>query len=156
VTVIRELARVYPGCRCLVLTMDDDDESLFAAMQAGARGYLLKGARGAEIERAIRATAAGEIVFGPGVADRVATLFSAPRRPRGADRFPNLTDRELELFDLVARGVDNAAIARRLDLAPKTVRNQLSVLMTKVGASDRADAAMMAREAGLGRDDPLA
>ena len=90
VTVIRELGRVHPGCRCLVLTMDDDDESLFAAMQAGARGYLLKGARGAEIERAIRATAAGEVVFGPAVADRVAALFERATAPPGSRPVPKL------------------------------------------------------------------
>jgi DNA-binding NarL/FixJ family response regulator len=153
VTAIRELARVHPDGRCLVLTLDDEDESLFAAMQAGARGYLLKGANGREIEGAIRAAAAGELVFDAGVAARVATLFSAPRRPRGADRFPSLSDRELVLLDLVARGLDNASMAQSLFLAPKTVRNQVSGLISKLGVADRQAAAALAREAGLGRDD---
>jgi DNA-binding NarL/FixJ family response regulator len=155
VTAIRELQRVHPGGRCLVLTLDDEDESLFAAMAAGARGYLLKGARGSEIEGAIRAAAAGELVFGAGVADRVAAVFSAPRRPRGADQFPALTDRELVLLGLVARGLDNASIAGTLHLAPKTVRNQLSTLIAKLGVPDRPAAAALARRAGLGRGDGL-
>jgi DNA-binding NarL/FixJ family response regulator len=152
VAVIRELGRVHAECRCLVLTLDDDDESLFAAMAAGARGYLLKGARGSEIAGAIRAAAAGELVFGAGVAERVAGLFSAPRRPRGAGQFPGLTDRELVLLDLVARGLDNTSIARTLHLAPKTVRNQLSALTAKLGVPDRPAAAALARRAGLGQE----
>jgi DNA-binding NarL/FixJ family response regulator len=152
---IKELARVHPASRCLVLSLDDEDDALFAAMKAGARGYLLKGAKGSEIERAIRAAAAGELVFGAGVAERVAALFAAPQRPRGADRFPQLTDRELVLLDLVAKGMDNAAIAARLHLAPKTVRNQVSGLLAKLDVPDRTAAANAARRAGLGRDDPI-
>jgi DNA-binding NarL/FixJ family response regulator len=110
---------------------------------------------GTGIEGAIRAAAAGELVFGAGVADRVAVMFSAPRRPRGADQFPALTDRELVLLDLVARGLDNASIAGTLHLAPKTVRNQLSSLIANVGVPDRFAAAALARRAGLGRDDGL-
>jgi DNA-binding NarL/FixJ family response regulator len=155
VVAIRELARVRPETHCLVLSLDDEDEALFAAMQAGARGYLLKGARGAEIERGIRAAAAGELVFGAGVAERVAALFSAPRRPRGADHFPDLTDRELVILDLVARGLDNASMAAKLHLAPKTVRNQVSALLAKINAPDRQAAAAVARRAGLGRDDSI-
>ncbi len=151
VTVIRELVRAQPDARCLVLTMDDDDDALFAAMKAGARGYLLKGARGDEIERAVRAAAAGDLVFGHGVAKRVAALFGAPRRPRGSDRFPNLTDRELEFLNRIAAGQDNASMATALHIAPKTVRNQVSVLLAKLGVSDRTAAAAVAREAGLGR-----
>ena len=153
VTAIRELRRVLPAARCLVLTLDDEDESLFAAMEAGARGYLLKGARGSEIEGAIRAAAAGELVFGAGVADRVAGLVSAPRRPRGADQFPALTDRERVRLARVARGLDTASIAGMLHLAAKTVRNQLSTLIAKLGGPDRPAAAALARRAGLGRDD---
>ena len=155
VIAIRELARVHPLGRCLVLSLDDEDEALFAAMEAGARGFLLKGARGTEIEGAIRAAAAGELVFGAGVAERVAALFSAPRRPRGADRFPDLTDRELLILDFLARGLDNASIAISLRVAPKTVRNQVSALVAKLAVPDRAAAARVARQAGLGRDKPI-
>lgn len=149
---IRELARVMPDVRALVLTMDDDDESLFAAMRAGARGYLLKGAGRAELERGVRAAAAGEMVFGPAMAARVASLFDAPRRPAGAAAFPDLSDRELAMLGLLAAGKDNAAIGAALGLAPKTVRNQLSLLLVRVGAPDRAAAIATARAAGLGRD----
>lgn len=153
VQVVRELVRICADARCVALTMDDDVDSLDEVMRAGARGYLLKGARGGEIERAIRAAAAGELVFAAGVADGVASLFSGPRRARGATSFPALSDRELELLELVARGVDNASIARTLHLAPKSVRNQLSVLIAKLGVPDRTAAAALARQGGLGRDD---
>jgi len=147
---IREITRVAADTRCLVLTMDDDDESLHGAMRAGACGYLLKGARGEEIERAVRAAASGEVVFGPGVADRVRTMFTATPRPPGASAFPTLTDRELELLGLLARGLDNVAIGRELGLAPKTIRNQMSLLLTKMGVPDKATAVAVARDAGLG------
>ncbi len=150
VDAIRELTRAGATTRCIVLTMDDDDESLQAAMRAGACGYLLKGSRGEEIERAVRAAAAGEVVFGAGVADQVKALFDgAPRA--GTRKFPALSDRELDILDLLAMGHDNAAIARRLQLAPKTVRNQISLMLTKMGAADRAAAVAAARDAGLGR-----
>ena len=150
--VIRDVTRFHPDIRCLVLTMDDDDESLHAAMRAGACGYLLKGSRGEEIERAVRAAAAGDVVFGAGVAERVRELFASPPKAPGGRRFPGLTDRELAILDLLARGHDNAAIARQLRLAPKTVRNQISLLLTNMGVADRAAAVAAARDAGLGRD----
>jgi DNA-binding NarL/FixJ family response regulator len=153
IDAIREIARVSPEARCLVLTMDDDDESLHGAMRAGACGYLLKGSRGEEIERGVRAAAAGEAVFGPGVADRVRSLFAASARPAGATAFPALSDRDLTLLALVAKGLDHAAIGRTLGLAPKTVRNQVSMLLTKMGVPDRAAAVAAARDAGLGRGD---
>lgn len=151
IDVIRELGRTDVAARCLVLTMDDDDESLHAAMRAGACGYLLKGSRGEEIERAVRAAAAGELVFGAGVANRVIELFASVPRARGNRTFPTLTERELALLDLLASGHDNAAIARQLHLAPKTVRNQISLMLTKMGVADRAAAVAVARDAGLGR-----
>jgi DNA-binding NarL/FixJ family response regulator len=153
IDAIREITRMTPEARCLVLTMDDDDESLHGAMRAGACGYLLKGARGEEIERGVRAAAAGEVVFGSGVADRVRSLFSAAARPAGASAFPVLSDRDLTLLGLVAQGLDNAAIGRRLELAPKTVRNQVSMLLTKMCVPDRAAAVAAARDAGLGHAD---
>jgi DNA-binding NarL/FixJ family response regulator len=153
VDAIREIRRIRPEARCLVLTMDDDDDSLHQAMRAGACGYLLKGSRGDEIERGIRTAAAGEMVFGPGVAELVRELFTATGRPRGASAFPELSDRDLEVLDLIARGFDNSAIGRRLGLAPKTVRNQVSLLLTKMCVPDRAAAVIAARDAGLGRAD---
>jgi DNA-binding NarL/FixJ family response regulator len=150
IDAIRELGRVAPDARCLVLTMDDDDDSLHGAMRAGACGYLLKGSRGEEIERGVRAAAAGDVVFGPGVGDRVRALFSSTARPAGASAFPMLSDRDLVLLALIAQGLDNAAIGRNLGLAPKTVRNQVSMLLTKMGVADRAAAVASARDAGLG------
>ncbi len=147
---IAEMARACPGARCLVLTMDEDDESLFGAMRAGACGYLLKGSRGEEIERGIRAAAAGEVVFGPGVAERVKSLFDYAAPVPGAKTFPDLSERELQLLALLAQGLDNVAIARSLGLSPKTVRNLVSLLLTKMGVADRAAAVAAACNAGLG------
>jgi DNA-binding NarL/FixJ family response regulator len=154
VEAIRELRRSAPEIRCLVLTMDDDDDSLFGAMRAGACGYLLKGARGDDIERAVRAAAAGEMVFSTGVTERIRQVFDTAAPARGSAAFPMLSERELELLDLVASGLDNVAIARTVGLAPKTVRNQLSLLLTKIGVPDRAAAVARARDAGLGGRDP--
>ena len=143
----RELARSAPEVAVLVLTMFEDDDSVFAAMRAGARGYLVKGAEQEEIARAIRAVAAGEAIFGPGVARRVLTFFAAPPP---ADPFPELTAREREILDHLAAGLSNQAIAARLDLAPKTVANNVSTIFTKLGTADRATAIIQARNAGLG------
>ena len=150
VGAIGELRQACPRARCLVLTMDEDDDSLFGAMRAGACGYLLKGSRGEEIERGIRAAAAGEVVFGPGVAERVKALFDHAAPVPGAKTFPALSERELELLALLAKGLDNVAIARSLGLAPKTVRNLVSLLLTKMAVPDRAAAVAAARDAGLG------
>ncbi|TCC23126.1 response regulator transcription factor [Kribbella speibonae] len=143
----RELARSAPEVAVLVLTMFEDDDSVFAAMRAGARGYLVKGAEQEEIARAIRAVAAGEAIFGPGVARRVLTFFAAPPP---TDPFPELTTREREILDLLAAGLSNPAIATRLDLAPKTVANNVSTIFTKLGTADRSTAIIQARNAGLG------
>jgi DNA-binding NarL/FixJ family response regulator len=146
----RELGRSAPEVAVLVLTMFEDDDSVFAAMRAGARGYLVKGAEQEEIARAIRAVAAGEAIFGPGVARRVLSFFSAP--PPTADPFPELTTRERQILDLLAAGLSNTAIANRLDLAAKTVANNVSTIFTKLGTADRAAAIIQARNAGLGTD----
>ncbi|WP_410793442.1 response regulator [Kribbella sp. C-35] len=146
-TATRELARAAPEVAVLVLTMFEDDDSVFAAMRAGARGYLVKGAEQEEIARAIRAVAAGEAIFGPGVARRVLTFFAAPPP---TDPFPELTTREREILDLLAAGLSNPAIATRLDLAPKTVANNVSTIFTKLGTADRSTAIIQARNAGLG------
>ncbi|MER7245714.1 response regulator transcription factor [Kribbella sp. NPDC000426] len=144
----RELARSAPDTAVLVLTMFEDDDSVFAAMRAGARGYLVKGAEQEEIARAIRAVAAGEAIFGPGVARRVLTFFSAP--PPADDPFPELTTRERQILDLIAAGLSNPAIADRLSLASKTVANNVSTIFTKLGIADRSTAIIQARNAGLG------
>jgi len=145
----RELARSAPSVAVLVLTMFGDDDSVFAAMRAGARGYLVKGAEQEEIARAIRAVAAGEAIFGPGVARRVLGFFSAPQVV--AEPFPELTDREREILDLLAAGMSNTAIGQQLGLASKTVANNVSSIFTKLAVADRAQAIVRARDAGLGR-----
>lgn len=147
----REIVRRDPGARVLVVTMREDDDSVVACMRVGARGYLLKGATPDEVERAVRAVANGELILGPAVAaGAVAALttgWPAQRVP-----FPELTDREREVLDLVARGHDNLTIARRLVLSPKTVRNVVSNVLTKLAVRDRAAAIVRAREEGLGTD----
>jgi DNA-binding NarL/FixJ family response regulator len=150
-TAIRELARVAPSTRVCVLTMYDDDDSLFAAMRAGAHGYLLKGAEQEDIARAVRAIAAGEVIFGPGIAVRVLNQLTASRGEAPATAFPDLTARELEILDLLAAGTPTAVIARRLDVTTKTVSNHVSNILSKLHVSDRTQAAMKARDAGLGR-----
>ena len=150
-TAIRELARVAPTVRVCVLTMYDDDDSLFAAMRAGAQGYLLKGAEQEEIARAVRAIAAGEVIFGPGIAVRVLHQLTSPPPQAPVSAFPELTARELEILDLLAAATPTAAIARRLEVSTKTVSNHISNILTKLQVADRTQAAMQAREAGLGR-----
>ncbi|MFJ6935392.1 response regulator [Streptomyces sp. NPDC101132] len=151
VDATREILRVRPRTAVLVVTMLDDDDSVFASMRAGARGYLLKGAAPQEIERALHAVANGEVILGPAVATRAMAYLTGPGVP-GAARvpFPELTARELEVLDLVARGLDNTAISRRLTLSPKTVRNHLSNILAKLRTATRAEAIVRARERGLG------
>ncbi len=146
----REIARVAPRVAVLVLTMYDDDESVFSAMRAGARGYLVKGVEQEDILRAIRSVAAGEAIFGPGVAQRVLGFLTAPHGPTTVS-FPELTRRESEVLDLLAAGLNNAAIAARLDISPKTVANNVSAIFAKLQVADRAQAIIRARDAGLGR-----
>ena len=145
------LARA-PHIGVLVVTMSDDAESLFAAMRAGARGYVLKGADGAETLRAIHGVARGEAIFSPKVAERLIAYFAGPHGPDvPAAVFPELTERERQVLDLLAAGYANAAIAERLVLSPKTVRNNVSNIFSKLQVADRAEAIIRAREAGLGR-----
>jgi DNA-binding NarL/FixJ family response regulator len=147
VDAIRALRRAEPALPVLVLTMHADDESVFSALRAGAQGYLIKGADGAELVRAIQSVAAGDAVYGAAVAHRiVALLTGAPR----AEAFPELTEREREVLDLMADGLRNHAIADRLGLSEKTVRNHVSNVLVKLQVSDRTAAAIKAREAGLG------
>jgi DNA-binding NarL/FixJ family response regulator len=140
----------HPDVAVLVLTMSEDADSVFAALRAGARGYLLKEAAGADIVRAVHAVEQGEAVFGPRVADKVIAFFSAAQRLAGAVPFPQLTSREREVLDLAAQGRDNATIARRLFLSEKTVRNNMSACLHKLQAASRAEAVALARDAGLG------
>jgi DNA-binding NarL/FixJ family response regulator len=144
----RELRRALPSVAVLVLTMFDDDDSVFAAMRAGARGYVLKGAEQHEIARAISAVAAGEAIFGPAVATRVLAYFATP--PRAATPFPELTVREREVLDQLAAGCNNSQIAQRLSLSAKTVANHLSSIFAKLQVADRTQAILRARDAGLG------
>jgi DNA-binding NarL/FixJ family response regulator len=148
-----EATRQLNGSGCaaavVVLTMFEDDDSVFAAMRAGARGYLLKGAEQEEIERAIRAAAAGEAIFGPQIAQRVVAHF-ANGSGSSAAAFPSLTEREREVLEMVAAGKGNATIAHQLMISLKTVRNHVSNIFTKLQVSERAEAIVKAREAGLG------
>jgi DNA-binding NarL/FixJ family response regulator len=144
----RELARALPSAAVLVLTMFDDDDWVFAAMRAGARGYVLKGAEQHEITRAITAVAAGEAIFGPAVATRVLAYFAAP--PATPTPFPELTAREREVLDLLAAGHNNRQIADQLSLSAKTVANHISAIFAKLQVADRTQAILRARDAGLG------
>ncbi len=144
----KEITEAVPHAAVLLLTMFDDDDSVISAMRNGARGYLLKGARQDEIRRAVRSAHAGEAIFGPAVARRLSGFFEPTR---SLDRpFPQLTNRELAVLEEVAEGTDNGTIARRLHLSEKTVRNYLSTILTKIGATTRAEAIVMAHKAGLG------
>lgn len=150
VEATRRIVEADPTAAVLVVTMMDDDDSVFAAMRAGARGYLLKGAGPADIQRAVDAVRRGEVLLGAEVATRALGFLTGARRD-GPTPFPELTEREREILDLVAEGLDNAAVARRLTVSPKTVRNHLSNVFTKLQVADRSQAIVRAREAGLGR-----
>jgi DNA-binding NarL/FixJ family response regulator len=149
VEATREIVRRHPDVRVLVITMLEDDDSVVASVRAGARGYLLKGATPDEVERAVRAVANGEVILGPRVAARAMAYLSGARTA-GPVAFPELTDREREVLDLVARGYDNLTISRRLVLSPKTVRNHVANVLTKLALPDRSAAIVRAREQGLG------
>jgi DNA-binding NarL/FixJ family response regulator len=153
---IRELATSAPRIAVVVLTMFDNDESLFTAMRAGARGYLVKGASEEQIVRAILTVVDGDVVFGSGAAGRALAYFSAAKpSTRAARPFPELTDRELDVLRLLAEGANNSTIASSLHLSDKTVRNYVASILTKLQAEDRAQATVRALHAGLGRaDDP--
>ncbi len=147
----RQIVETSPHIAVVVLTMLEDDESVFAAMRAGARGYLLKEAPAHEIVRAVQGVAQGEAIFGPTIARRVMAYFADTRSPLAPHAFPQLTDRELEVLELVAQGQNNPSIARSLFVNPKTVRNHVSNIFSKLQVADRAQAIVRAREAGLGR-----
>jgi DNA-binding NarL/FixJ family response regulator len=140
----RQIVRARPEIAILIVTMLDDD-SLFSAMRAGARGYLLKGAEGEETLRAIRAAAAGEAIFSPRMAERLIHYFANPPVKPSPEPFPELTPREHEILDLIAQGLTNNAISERLFLSPKTVRNQVSIIFSKLQVSSRGEAIVKAR-----------
>jgi DNA-binding NarL/FixJ family response regulator len=143
----RRILAADPAVNILVITMFEDD-TVFAALQAGARGYVLKGSEGEETLRAIRAAAHGESIFSPEVGQRLTRYFA--NSPATAQPFSELTAREREILILIARGLTNTAIAERLSLSPKTVRNQISTILSKLEVADRSAAIIKAREAGLG------
>ena len=152
----RRILQTSPHIRILILTMFEDDESVFAAIRAGARGYLLKGAVQEETLRAIRAVASGEAIFGPTIAERLMHYFGSTRptaKSGPAQFFPELTDREYEILALIAQRKSNADIAARLVLSPKTVRNHVSNILSKLQVADRAEAMRAAWTAGLGQGD---
>ena len=149
----RRILDANPKTGIVVLTMFDDDDSVFSAMRAGARGYVLKGAPPSQILKVLRAVASGEAHFGPEIARRLMNFFAAPKAASPADVFPELSSREIEILDLIAQGHSNAKIAARLFVSPKTVANHVSHIFTKLQVADRAHAMIRAREAGLGKED---
>ncbi len=149
----RRILEANPETAILMLTMFEDDKSILAAMRAGAHGYVLKGADGAETLRAIHAVANGEAIFSPTITRRLTGYFATPggdSKASSVQAFPNLTEREHEILSLIAEGYTNTAIASRLYLSPKTVRNYVSGIFTKLEVSDRSRAIVRTREAGLG------
>jgi DNA-binding NarL/FixJ family response regulator len=145
----RQVVAAQPSVGVLVFTMGEDDGTLLSAMRAGARGYLVKGAAQDEVVRAITAVAGGGVVFGASLASRIGELLSPSAAP--AREFPMLTDREREVLDLIAAGRSNSQIAATLFLAPKTVRNNVSAILSKLQATDRAEVIIRARDAGMGQ-----
>jgi DNA-binding NarL/FixJ family response regulator len=146
----RAILAEVPSARVLVMTMSAEDDAVVTAMRAGARGYVVKGSGRADLLQGIRTVAAGGAVFSPGVADRLGLMFGSMGPLPGQAAFPELTDREREVLELVARGHDNRRISRDLFLSDKTVRNHVSNILTKLGAATRAEAVARARSAGLG------
>ncbi len=153
----RRILHTNPHVGIVVVTMIEDGASIFAAMRAGARGYVLKGARHDEMLQVIRAVASGQVLFGPDIAARLANFFrnleATPKPPVPTQVFPELTDREREVLDLIAQGFNNTEIAQRLVISPKTVRNHITNIFSKLQVADRAQAVIWAREAGLGHED---
>jgi DNA-binding NarL/FixJ family response regulator len=146
----RRIVAAQPSMAVLVLTMLDEDESVFAAMRAGARGYVVKGADTDDVLRALQSVARGDAVFGPAVAGRVLSYLTRPLSARDPMLFPELSEREREVLELMARGLSNGEIARKLVVSPKTVRNHASNVFTKLQVADRSEAVLRARRAGLG------
>jgi DNA-binding NarL/FixJ family response regulator len=150
IDVTREILAAQPAVRVLIMTMSDEDETVVSAMRAGARGYVVKGAGRADLLGGIRTVAGGGAVFSPAVADRLGVFFGSLATLPGHAAFPQLTEREREVLDLVARGYDNRRIARELFLSDKTVRNHVSNVFAKLEVETRAEAVVRARNGGLG------
>jgi DNA-binding NarL/FixJ family response regulator len=146
----RDLLAAQPSARVLVMTMSADDDAVVAAMRAGARGYVVKGAGRDDLLHAVRTVASGGAVFSSGVADRLGAFFSGLAAQPGREAFPQLTEREREVLELLARGYDNRRIARELFLSDKTVRNHVSNVLARLDVADRSEAILRARRAGLG------
>ncbi len=155
ITATRAIITELPDTAVLVVTMIEDDASVFAAMCAGARGYLLKGAGQDELHRAVTAVAHGEAIFGPRIAARVLTLLANPPQATRTTPFPQLTDRERQVLDELASGHTNNTIARTLGINGRTVANHVSAILTKLQLADRSQAIVRAREAGFGHRRPV-
>ena len=151
VEATRRILHTSPHVRILIVTMFEDSASVFSAMRAGARGYVLKDAEQDDLLRAIQAVGRGEAIFSPGVAARLLDFFATPLPAAPRELFPSLTDREREILHLIAQGHSNGEIARRLSLSLKTVGNYASNIFSKLQVADRAQAIVRARDAGLGR-----
>ena len=147
----RRILHTSPHIGILILTMFEDDDSVFTAMRAGARGYLLKGTLKAEILRAIQTVSGGGVVFGAAIAQRMMRYFGGMKPVGPPELFPELTDREREILGLIAQGRNNAEIAQRLTLSGKTIRNHITNIFSKLQVADRAQAIVRARDAGLGQ-----
>jgi DNA-binding NarL/FixJ family response regulator len=146
----RRILKESPSVRVLVVTLFEDDDSVFTALRAGARGYVLKDSDEEEMMLAIRAVGRGEAIFSPAIAERVLAYFASPQPAAPTQAFPTLTDREREILNLIAQGHPNPSIAKQLHLSTKTVGNYVSNIFTKLQVADRAQAIICAREAGLG------
>jgi DNA-binding NarL/FixJ family response regulator len=155
-----EILKSKPDVGILIITMFDDDDSVFAMMRAGARGYILKDADQNELLRAIQSVYSGEAIFSPTIARRMVNFFANPPKATGtpqpdtSEAFPDLTEREQEILELIALGQNNSAIANRLSLSLKTVQNYVSNILNKLQAADRVEAMLKAREAGMGKKEP--
>jgi DNA-binding NarL/FixJ family response regulator len=145
----RRIVNASPHIGVLIVTMFDDDSSVFAAMRAGARGYILKGAKHDEMIRAVRAVGSGEAIFSPAIATRLMDFFAGIQPAKSPQLFPELSDREREILVLIAQGYKNAEIASHLVISPKTVRNHITNILSKLQVADRAQAIIRAKEAGL-------
>jgi DNA-binding NarL/FixJ family response regulator len=151
ITATREIVTADPRVRVLVVTLLEDDDSVFAALRAGAGGYVLKDADDAELVRAVHAVGHDEAIFSPAIARRVLGFFASAPHVAAPQAFPDLTKREREILHLLAQGATNASIATELALSPKTVSNYVSNIFAKLHVADRAQAVARARDAGLGQ-----
>lgn len=151
VEATHEILKKHPGTGIIILTMLEDDDSLFSALRAGARGYVLKGADKAEMVKSIQAVANGEALFGPAIANRLTKFFNNPLEMEKQSTFPELTNREFEVLELIAKGYNNQQIAEMLHITIKTVSNHISNIFNKLQVADRTEAIFKARDAGLGK-----